>query len=88
MTDTFPEQPQLAIRSRTNAALVFGFHADLRRVPTRSETPLKRPRRSHPAGSAEEVDETPGRFGMVGQIAKWVAMLAAIAAPWLLLLTG
>lgn len=88
MVDTSAEQPQLAIRSRTNAALVFGFHSDLRRLPTPPETPAKRTRRRVPVDLVDDGDEVQGALGMVGQVAKWVAMLAAIAAPWVLLLTG
>lgn len=87
MTTSPADHPDLAVRSRTNAALVFGFHSDLRRVPMRSE-PAKNPsRRSVPPDySADGRSVRP--LGLVTQITKWVAMLAAIAAPWVLLLSG
>jgi hypothetical protein len=87
MTSSPADHPKLAVRSKTNAALVFGFHSDLRRVPTRSAPTTKPSRRSVPADYS--ADGQPLRsLGLVTQIAKWVAMLAAIAAPWVLLLSG
>lgn len=88
MTSSLPDQPQLAVRSRANAALVFGFHSDLRRVPTRPDGTVKAGRRSAPLDYTAQGGESSSPLGLATQIAKWVAMLAAIAAPWILLLTG
>jgi hypothetical protein len=88
MTHSSVEQPGLAVRSRTNAALVFGFHCDLRRVPTKSEPPGKAGRRPALSPLSEEAGVPSGTLGLAAEIAKWVAMAAAIAAPWILLLTG
>lgn len=82
------DQPQLAARSRTNAALVFGFHSDLRRVPTLSDRPAKPIRRPVLAAPTPGNAGPSSALGWIVQIAKWLAMLAAIAAPWILLLTG
>jgi hypothetical protein len=87
MTGSQTDHPDLAVRSRTNAALVFGFHSDLRRVPTRSNPASKPSPRSVPADYSAE-GRSGSSLGLVAQITKWVAMLAAIAAPWVLLLSG
>jgi hypothetical protein len=88
MPHSVVEQPQVAARSRTNAALVFAFHANLRRVPARSEPPLRSKRRPVLADLEDEPGWQPsGSLAQAIQVAKWIAMLAAIAAPWVLLLT-
>jgi hypothetical protein len=88
MTHSPAEQHGLAVRSRTNAALVFGFHCDLRRVPTKSD-PSAKPAHSRVLERLSEDAGGPSTsLGLAAQIAKWIAMVAAIAAPWVLLLTG
>jgi len=88
MTHSRADQPGLAVRSRTNAALVFAFHSGLRRVPTRSDAPSKPVRRTVLTAVAGDSAGPGVSPGLVTQVAKWIAMLAAIAAPWVLLLTG
>jgi hypothetical protein len=82
------------VRARSCAALVFAFHAGLRHAPTaRSGTvahvaaPARHtsPFRFAPVVN-EPLDEQPTRSAY--EILKWVGMIAAVAAPWVLLLTG
>jgi hypothetical protein len=87
------------VRARSCAALVFAFHAGLRRPPAvrpgasapNRAAPLRK--RLAPASAAgfatapdELLDEQPTRTAY--EILKWVGMIAAVAAPWVLLLTG
>ena len=83
------------VRARSCAALVFAFHGGLRPVPAglpRPAAPALRRRflsrlPALPAEVADEpIDEAPARSAY--EILKWVGMIAAIAAPWVLLLTG
>ena len=85
------------VRARSCAALVFAFHAGLRPPPAvRSEASARaaaaalRKRVALPSPRAiapdEILDEQPTRTAY--EILKWVGMIAAVAAPWVLLLTG
>jgi hypothetical protein len=88
MAHSLEDQSRLEVRSRTNAALVFGFHSHLRRVPTTSLAAAKPVRHPAPVNVLGDSSGPDHALGLVTQIAKWIAMLAAIAAPWVLLLTG
>ena len=85
------------VRARSCAALVFAFHAGLPPLPVgtaaRLPAPSPRTRRmprlvlpTAPIEVDEPSDDAPARTAY--EILKWVGMIAAIAAPWVLLLSG
>lgn len=79
-------------RARTCAGLVFRFHAGLRDPIPRASAPLppSHPKRPPAArrilDEADDIDSAPSSSTV--EVLKWVAMGAAIIAPWILLLTG
>jgi hypothetical protein len=79
-------------RARTCAGLVFGFHAGLRDPLPRASAPSPSRPKHVPAPrpildeEVDDLDATPSSSTV--EVLKWVAIGAAIIAPWILLLTG
>jgi hypothetical protein len=81
-------------RARAVAALVFGYHARLPPLTAPAKavvarpTPARRaPRPAVPVVLAPE-SAAEGSSSPAIEAIKWAIMLAAMAAPWILLLTG
>lgn len=88
MNTTYETPRQLELRTRSAAGAVIQLHARLRDPQPRSVASIKMPR---PTWSPV-VEAAPGEkseaTSLTPQLLKWVAMAAAAAAPWVLLLSG
>lgn len=72
-------------RMRSNAAIALTLHAAVAHI----HTPASRSQRQPDLRWAPSPTErSAGAIAIVPAVAKWIVLLAAVAAPWVLLLTS